>query len=180
MTPPSLRLAGRSRAAVWHPCTQMKQPRDRRFAADRRSPAARARGCMTSRAGAIWTRSARGGSICSATANPRINAALKDQLDRLEHVILAGFTHAPVVELSERLSALTGGVLGHCFYASDGSSAVEIALKMSFTIGATAAGRRKTSFSAWRAVTMARPWGRWASAMWHSYKEAYAPLMRQA
>ncbi|MGE5946968.1 MAG: aminotransferase class III-fold pyridoxal phosphate-dependent enzyme, partial [Betaproteobacteria bacterium] len=52
-------------------------------------------------------------------ANPRINAALKEQLETLEHVMLAGFTHQPVVELSERLSALTGGALGHAFYASD-------------------------------------------------------------
>ena len=65
-------------------------------------------------------------------ANPRINAALKQQLDTLEHAMLAGFTHEPVVALSEQLSALTKGVLGHCFYASDGASAVEIALKMSF------------------------------------------------
>ncbi len=65
-------------------------------------------------------------------ANPRINAALKHQLDTLEHAMLAGFTHEPVVALSEKLSALTGGELGHCFYASDGASAVEIALKMSF------------------------------------------------
>ena len=65
-------------------------------------------------------------------ANPRINDALKQQLDTLEHAMLAGFTHEPVVLLSEKLSALTDGALGHCFYASDGSSAVEIALKMSF------------------------------------------------
>jgi adenosylmethionine-8-amino-7-oxononanoate aminotransferase len=62
--------------------------------------------------------------------HPAIKAAIKDQLDKLEHVMLAGFTHAPVVELSERLAALTG--LGHAFYGSDGASATEIALKMSF------------------------------------------------
>jgi adenosylmethionine-8-amino-7-oxononanoate aminotransferase len=45
--------------------------------------------------------------------------------------MLAGFTHPPVVELSEKLAALTSGNLGHAFYASDGASAVEIALKMS-------------------------------------------------
>jgi adenosylmethionine-8-amino-7-oxononanoate aminotransferase len=45
--------------------------------------------------------------------------------------MLAGFTHPPVVELSEKLSALTHHHLGHVFYASDGASAVEIALKMS-------------------------------------------------
>ena len=65
-------------------------------------------------------------------ANPRINDALKHQLDTLEHAMLAGFTHEPVVVLSEKLSVLTDGELGHCFYASDGASAVEIALKMSF------------------------------------------------
>jgi hypothetical protein len=45
-------------------------------------------------------------------------------------IMLAGCTHAPAVELAERLSALTEGDLGHCFFASDGASAVEIALKM--------------------------------------------------
>lgn len=65
-------------------------------------------------------------------ANPHINAALKTQLDSLEHVMLAGATHRPAVELAERLIDLTGGVLGHSFFGSDGASAVEIALKMSF------------------------------------------------
>lgn len=64
-------------------------------------------------------------------ANARIGAAIGAQLQQLEHAMLAGCTHAPVVELSERLSALTDHALGHCFYACDGSSAVEIALKMS-------------------------------------------------
>jgi adenosylmethionine-8-amino-7-oxononanoate aminotransferase len=59
---------------------------------------------------------------------PRIKQAIKDQLDQLEHVMLAGFTHEPVVRLSERLAALSG--LGHAFYGSDGASATEIALKM--------------------------------------------------
>jgi adenosylmethionine-8-amino-7-oxononanoate aminotransferase len=65
-------------------------------------------------------------------ANPHINAALKDQLDTLEHAMLAGCTHEPAIELAERLHALTARTLGHAFFASDGASAVEIALKMSF------------------------------------------------
>src|SRR5690606_37164790 len=65
-------------------------------------------------------------------ANAHINAALIDQLGRLQHAILAGCTHEPVVKLSERLSRLAPCALGHCFYASDGASATEIALKMSF------------------------------------------------
>jgi adenosylmethionine-8-amino-7-oxononanoate aminotransferase len=63
--------------------------------------------------------------------NPRINAAITQQLGQLEHVMLAGFTHEPVVQLSERLAQLAPPGLGHCFYASDGASAIEIALKMS-------------------------------------------------
>lgn len=62
-------------------------------------------------------------------SHPYIKQALTDQLERLDHIMLAGFTHEPVVELSERLSKLSR--LGHAFYASDGASATEIALKMS-------------------------------------------------
>jgi adenosylmethionine-8-amino-7-oxononanoate aminotransferase len=63
--------------------------------------------------------------------NPRINTAIALQLEQLEHVMLAGFTHEPVIQLSERLAQLAPAGLGHCFYASDGASAIEIALKMS-------------------------------------------------
>jgi adenosylmethionine-8-amino-7-oxononanoate aminotransferase len=65
-------------------------------------------------------------------ANPAINAALKDQLDTLEHVIFAGFTHESAVKLAEQLVEITPTGLNRCFYADNGSSAVEVALKMSF------------------------------------------------
>ena len=114
---------------VWHPCTQMQ-----RAMTLPPLPIARGQG--------PWLEDYEGRRYFDATsswwvnlfghADARINAALKDQLDRLPHVMLAGCTHAPAVELAERLSARTGGVLGHCFFASDGASAVEIALKMSF------------------------------------------------
>jgi adenosylmethionine-8-amino-7-oxononanoate aminotransferase len=119
----------RSLRAVWHPCTQMKTHEWLPLV-----PVARAAG--------VWLYDFDGRRYLDAIsswwvnlfghANPRINAAVARQLERLEHVLLAGFTHAPVVELSERLAALTGNRLGRCFYASDGSAAVEIALKMSF------------------------------------------------
>jgi adenosylmethionine---8-amino-7-oxononanoate aminotransferase len=120
--------ARRSVSAVWHPCTQMKAHETSALV-----PIARGSGA--------WLYDFDGRRYLDAIsswwvnlfghANPRINAAVRDQLERLEHVILAGFTHEPVIELSEQLAALTGGRLGHCFYASDGASAVEIALKMS-------------------------------------------------
>jgi adenosylmethionine-8-amino-7-oxononanoate aminotransferase len=119
----------RSRRHVWHPCTQSI-----RLEAVPPLPIARGEG--------VWLIDHEGRRYLDATsswwvnlfghAHPAINAALKEQLDTLPHVMLAGCTHAPAVELAERLSALTGGALGHCFYASDGASAVEIALKMSF------------------------------------------------
>jgi len=64
--------------------------------------------------------------------NSYINTKIKEQLDTLEHVILAGFTHEQVVRLSERLVKLTPNGLDKCFYADNGSSAVEVALKMSY------------------------------------------------
>ena len=57
---------------------------------------------------------------------------MREQLDVLPHTMLAGCTHQPVVELSERLAAAAPPGLGHAFYGSDGAAAVEIALKMSF------------------------------------------------
>jgi adenosylmethionine-8-amino-7-oxononanoate aminotransferase len=65
-------------------------------------------------------------------AHPYINAKVKEQLDTLEHVIFAGFTHKPAVDLARRLVALAPDGLEKVFFADNGSSAVEIALKMSF------------------------------------------------
>ena len=125
----SAEWAARSRAAVWHPCTQMKQ--------HERTPLV-----PIARASGAWLYDYDGRRYLDAIgswwvnlfghANPRINAALAAQLGELEHVMLAGFTHRPVIELSERLCALAPPGLSHAFYASDGASATEIALKMSF------------------------------------------------
>jgi adenosylmethionine---8-amino-7-oxononanoate aminotransferase len=121
-------LVDRSLAAVWHPCTQMKQHESFPLVA------------ITKGKGA-WLYDENGKALLDSISswwtnlfghsNPRINQAITTQLEKIEHVMLAGFTHPPVVELSEKLSALTNHHLGHVFYASDGASAVEIAMKMS-------------------------------------------------
>lgn len=118
----------RSLQAVWHPCTQMKQHEQFPLI-----PIQRGKG--------VWLYDFDGKRYLDAVsswwvnlfghANPTINDAIKKQVDLLPHTMLAGFTHEPVVRLSEKLSALTDNRLGHCFYASDGASAIEIALKMS-------------------------------------------------
>jgi adenosylmethionine-8-amino-7-oxononanoate aminotransferase len=113
-------------------------------------------------------------------ANPRINAALKDQLDKLEHAMLAGFTHAPVVELSERLTALTDGVLGHCFYASDGASAVEIALKMSFHYWRNSGQSSKQEFVCLQGSYHGETLGALGVTDVALFREAYGPLIQRA
>jgi adenosylmethionine-8-amino-7-oxononanoate aminotransferase len=109
--------------------------------------------------------------------HPRINAALADQLGRLEHVLLAGFSHEPVVELSERLGRATGGALGHCFYASDGASAVEIALKMSFHYWRNRGSPAKTRFVSIAGSYHGETLGALAVTDVRLFKDVYAPLL---
>jgi adenosylmethionine-8-amino-7-oxononanoate aminotransferase len=79
-------------------------------------------------------------------SNPAINDAIKEQLDTLEHVILAGFTHEAAVSLAEKLVEITPRGLNRCFYADNGSSAVEVALKMSFHYWRNLGQTQKTKF----------------------------------
>ena len=171
-------LLQRSLAAVWHPCTQMKQHMDDLPLI----PIARGKGA--------WLYDVDGRRYLDGIsswwvnlfghANPRINAELRQQLDELEHVILAGFTHRPVVELSERLSALTGGALGHCFYASDGASATEIALKMSFHSWRNRGREKKQNFLCLEGSYHGETVGALAVTDVAIFRDAYAPLVRTA
>ncbi len=167
----------RSRAAVWHPCTQMKSHESGALPL---VPIARGAGA--------WLYDFAGRRYLDAIsswwvnlfghAHPRINAAIREQLEQLEHVILAGFTHAPVVELSERLAALTG--LGHCFYASDGSCAVEIALKMSAHYWRNHGRPEKKRFLCLSGSYHGETLGTLSVGDVPLYKEAYGSLLRQA
>jgi adenosylmethionine---8-amino-7-oxononanoate aminotransferase len=168
-------LLERSRTAVWHPCTQMKQHETLPIV-----PITRGAGC--------WLYDCDGKRYLDAVsswwvnlfghAEPRINAALVNQLQQLEHVILAGFTHEPVVELSERLSAKTGGRLGHCFYGSDGASAVEIALKMSFHFWRNSGQPAKTQFISLAGSYHGETLGALSVSDVALFKDTYAPLLR--
>ncbi|MGE5523507.1 MAG: adenosylmethionine--8-amino-7-oxononanoate transaminase [Rhodospirillaceae bacterium] len=170
-------LLERSRTAVWHPCTQMKQHETLPLV-----PIARGSGC--------WLHDFDGRRYLDAVsswwvnlfghANPRINAALVDQLAHLEHVILAGFTHEPVIRLSERLAALTGGHLGHCFYGSDGASATEIALKMSYHYWRNAGRAEKTGFVSLQNSYHGETLGALSVTDVALFKDTYAPLLRMS
>jgi len=85
-----------------------------------------------------------------------------------------------VIALSERLSKLTGGVLGHCFYASDGASAVEIALKMSFHAWRNSGLSDKQEFVCLKGSYHGETIGALAVTDVALFKDAYGPLLRQA
>ena len=113
-------------------------------------------------------------------AHPAIDAAVRDQLGRLEHVMIAGFTHAPVVELAERLSKIAPGNLGHAFFASDGASAAEIALKMSFHYWANRGKPAKRRFVSLEGGYHGETVGALAVTDVAIFRDAYGPLVRES
>jgi adenosylmethionine-8-amino-7-oxononanoate aminotransferase len=168
-------LLARSLSAVWHPCTQMKHHEQLPLIPIKRGEGA-------------WLYDMDGKRYLDGIsswwvnlfghANPRIGAALKAQLDTLEHVLLAGFTHESVVELSERLAALTGHRLGHAFYASDGASATEIALKMSVHYWRNTGRPAKNRFVSLAGSYHGETVGALAVTDVAIFRDAYAPLVR--
>jgi len=166
----------RSRAAVWHPCTQMKVHETLPLV-----PLARGEG--------PWLYDFDGRRYLDAVsswwvnlfghAHPRITAAVADQLTRLPHAMLAGFTHAPVIELSERLRTLAPAGLGHAFYASDGASATEIALKMSFHYWRNRGWADKRGFIALAGGYHGETLGALSVTDVALFRDAYAPLLRR-
>lgn len=168
-------LLKRSLASVWHPCTQMKHHETYPLI-----PIAHGEG--------VWLFDADGNRYLDAVSswwvnlfghnNPRIKDAIKAQLDQLEHVMLAGFTHEPVVALSEKLSELTG--LGHAFYGSDGASATEIALKMSFHYWRNSGKPQKNKFISLQNSYHGETLGALGVTDVAIFKDTYAPLLMQS
>ena len=168
-------LVERSLRAVWHPCTQMKA--HERFPL---VPVARGEGA--------WLVDPEGRRFVDGVsswwvnlfghANPAINAAIADQLGKLEHAMLAGFTHEPAVALAERLAFLAPGNLGHAFFASDGASATEIALKMAFHWHANRGERSRTRFVSLSGGYHGETLGALSVTDVAIFRDAYGPLLR--
>jgi adenosylmethionine-8-amino-7-oxononanoate aminotransferase len=109
-------------------------------------------------------------------ANPHINARIKAQLDTLEHVLLAGFTHEPAIELAHRLVAVTPQELQKVFYVDNGSSAVEAALKMSYHYHRNK-GKEKSLFLSLTNSYHGETIGALSVGDVALYKETYKPLL---
>ena len=167
----------RSLAAVWHPCTQMARAQD-----VPPLPIARGEG--------PWLIDHEGRRYFDANsswwvnlfghADPALNDAIKQQLDTLPHVMLAGCTHEPAVRLAERLSARTGGALGHLFFGSDGASAVEIALKQSFHSWRNRGRADKREFVCLRNGYHGETIGALAVTDVAIFRDAYDPLLMRS
>jgi adenosylmethionine---8-amino-7-oxononanoate aminotransferase len=171
-------LAARDLGVVWHPCTQMRDHETVPMIPIRRGAGA-------------WLEDYDGKRYLDAIsswwvnlfghANPRIGARVREQLERLEHVIFAGFTHQPAVELAQRLVRLApqGGKdeLTRCFFADNGSAAVEVAVKMSFhywrNVGKPQKKRFVTLSNSYHGETL----GALAMGNVELYKEIYQPLL---
>lgn len=170
------KLMRRDLSVLWHPCTQMKDHET--------SPVIPIR-----RGSGVWLEDFDGNRYIDAIsswwvnlfghANPRINAALHDQLNQLEHVLLAGFSHEPVIQLSERLLEIAPPGLVRCFYADNGSSAVEVALKMSYHYWRNLGQHRKIKFITLTNSYHGETLGALAVGNVPLYKETYAPLLME-
>ncbi len=166
-------MANRDLDVIWHPCTQMK---DHEFLP--MIPIKKGKG--------VYLEDFEGNNYIDAISswwvnifghsNAYINDAVKKQLDTLEHVILAGFTHEQVVRLSERLVSLTPEGLTRCFYADNGSSAVEVTLKMSYHFHKNQ-GRERPLFVSLSNSYHGETIGALSVGDVELYKETYEPLL---
>lgn len=167
-------LIARDLSVLWHPCTQMHDHETLPMV-----PVVRGEGA--------WLVGADGKRYLDAVsswwtnlfghAEPRIAGALKDQLDRLEHVIFAGFTHEPAVELAEELVRITPKGLERVFLADNGSAAIEVALKMSFHYWLNQGHGEKTRFIALTGSYHGETLGALSVSDVALYRKTYAPLL---
>lgn len=179
MNPSNAALAARDLAVVWHPCTQMRDHDMSTGTGVPLIPVARGTGawlidhdgnryldCVSS----WWTN-------LFGHCEPRIAAAVKQQLDTLEQVIFAGFSHEPALQLAEELVRIAPPGLTRVFFADNGSAAVEVALKMSFHYWRNSGRGEKTRFVALTGSYHGETLGALSVTDVALYRNTYAPLL---
>lgn len=159
---------------LWHPCTQMSDHEWLPL-----TPIARGAG--------VWLYDHDGRRYLDAISSwwvnlfghchPAISAAVADQAQRLEHVILAGFSHEPAIELAERLIALAGAPFARVFYADSGSAAIEVALKMSLHYWRNQGQTQRTRFIVLDGGYHGETVGALSMTQVPLYRETYRPLL---
>ena len=177
------RWRSRDLAVLWHPCTQMREHPDTLPLV----PIARGEGA--------WLVDYDGRRYLDAVSSwwtnlfghgePRIGAALARQAQTLEQVMLAGFSHAPAIELAERLLRIAPrqagrATLAKVFYADNGSAGVEVALKMAFHYFHNRGDHKRTKFIALENGYHGETIGALAVGDIPLYRRVYAPLLTEA
>ncbi len=167
------KMMQRDLEVIWHPCTQMKDHETLPLV-----PIRSGKG--------IYLYDFEGNSYIDAVSswwvnifghcNTTINNKIKAQLDTLEHVLLAGFTHEPAIELAHKLVKITPQELAKVFYVDNGSSAVEAALKMSYHYHLNR-GKMKSLFLSLTNSYHGETIGALSVGNVALYKETYAPLL---
>lgn len=167
-------LIQRDLSVVWHPCTQMKDHEWLPMV-----PIKNGKG--------VWLYDYDGNRYLDAISswwvnifghcNPHINDRLQKQTQQLEHVLLAGFTHEPAIQLAEQLLSLAPDGLHKCFYADNGSAAVEVALKMSFHYWKNQGKPNKSTFVTLDNSYHGETLGALSVGSVELYKETYEPLL---
>jgi len=178
------RWRARDLAVLWHPCTQMREHHSETLPL---VPIARGEGA--------WLIGQDGRRYLDAVSSwwtnlfghgePRIADAIARQARTLEQVILAGFSHAPAVELAEKLLAIAPRQEGRApltkvFYADNGSAGVEVALKMAFHWFRNRGETRRTKFVALENGYHGETIGALAVGDIPLYRRVYAPLLAEA
>ncbi|WP_373032978.1 adenosylmethionine--8-amino-7-oxononanoate transaminase [Sulfurovum sp.] len=173
MSNKNTKMMQRDLEVIWHPCTQMKDHETLPLV-----PIKSGKG--------VYLYDFDGNSYIDAIsswwvnifghANEIINNKVKAQIDTLEHVLLAGFTHEPAIELAHKLVNITPKDLAKVFYVDNGSSAVEAALKMSYHYHLNR-GKRKALFLSLSNSYHGETIGALSVGDVELYKETYEPLL---
>jgi len=161
---------------IWHPCSQMQDYEEYPVT-------------HIERAEGVWLYKRDGTRIMDAVSswwisifghcNAYIKNRIKEQLDKLEHVIFANYTHTPVIELTQHLVKLFKGRLPKVFFTDNGSSAVEAALKMSYHYWYNKGQPGKTKFVYLKGAYHGETLGALSVGSLDMFKKIYAPLLMQ-
>ena len=111
--------------------------------------------------------------------NPRINEAIKEQIDKLEHIIFANFSHEAAIELGERLVAVAPDGLNKLIFTDNGSSSTEVAIKLSFQYHAQTGNPQKNTFVSIEGAYHGETIGALGVGNMDRFTDIYKPLLRE-
>lgn len=164
-------ISERDKKVIWHPFTQAATASDEKAIV---------------KAEGVWLYDEKGNKILDATSswwvnahghsNPYIAKKIFEQASRLDHVIFAGFTHEPAVELAERVIKLINGKQSRAFYSDNGSTSVEVAIKMTLQYFYNK-GERKKKFLAFRNAYHGDTFGAMSVAERNAFSAPFTDLL---